>query len=1620
MNCINKNHPDVIKIAKELELPKAVVAAKIGVWQTNNNITNRFPSKEELLNDKKESTNVINKINKISSLRTFDFNDLEGKPQTKEVNSIIHNNILNNPDKPMADHGESFNEASNRTISTLEKIIKNGEPNSIITTHNSVFGLLKLWDEKGRPNELDKDFRKEYVNQDNTNPTGSVYKIQGDKGDIYLVRHGETEDNVSKVFRTPTTKLTANGENEATNVGKQLKDISISHIYTSDLPRAVETSNRILNEQVNQLGHTQDQVDQYKKQRNNIFTDKRSTNAKDALEKIANSSTSYNAQLAKTLIPHLHNNTTIELMSESEMDKYVKENGRFINNLSVKDCGAFYDPNENKIIVKDIATDSLYTNINHEILHALTYDAIHSNSSVGMIWNDFYNRVLRSMSEEEKKFYQFTNSDEFLAGLSNPQFLKFLASKPSIGVKGKSNLFVDLVNFIKTALSKIGIEFKGTLLEDFMNKAQDLLKHADTYSNFRDNRFKPLLGVEESPNDELKKFWEKHGWNPNSEQPSTESSLPLTDNIFITDGNIPGVDYSRIEEELFNSEPEVRDLISKQISRYQNLIKEINTHKGINPNERAALHAREEIIKGSINRLLEQPTIDTLYAITSKSISDINRVLTKSDLNSRDLKDTLSSIENISKISEELQAITNDKNLVQKGEELKNEITKSFNKWKDLQIRYFTKEAKTFNLGYSPESFRSAVKDINDFTKNFLFTHSSDIQNLKMAQKIFDMINRESLSKKEEYDNSVKELESKLKNNPNDEIKKLLDKDGQLFNPISKSYYDTESNILQEKSNIQYNKEKSPEEKYEARRKVWEWYLENNDYTLSDENLKAYNDQVREMEETWKDSNGNIDPEGTPYIEQFKSSYDPVKALQNIKDKFYDDSNDNWFTYLTGTPKDKWKNPNFTSEVENNPLYQHIVNTIIESHKNVPHRLYVDTGNYSRLLNNITFDLDKTNKFSIQGIWSSLGDKYDRTLRTSLSNADISGKLNPNIIVDAYGNEKPILQIPNIDKIKQNDIMSVIEHLYYESALYANKSKWIPTLELLQKHLATREAIKTNKADRYLMSNGQILTSTVEGALKNAQSLMEHAILSKIYNITKSDQDKLTLTEKELKDFQKAHDEWQIAVKSAKENGERIPPEPTLKKYSMVKAVDAIIDYTRLTQIGLNPFSGISNLIFGITSNSLWAARNRDFTDKEFWKSTKIILGAFQSFLTRGRLISDDFKKMTLFSEKFGIEPEKTGVLGESNLSNKFVKLLYSMQTGGEFIVHTQGLVAKLYHEKLNIDGKKVSLYDCYKIDGKDGNEKLVWDSKYGQEPPEWKELIHYDDKGNNISKLSKFWDQFEQYRRSSQGDYFNAMQFKGKWYGRALMMFRTWIPQAIEQRFGSERDGFKGRYRSYRAFYDMTNDPLFKDKMYDERGQFIDPKFKLNSLVPSNLLKGSLNLTNYFLSKSLIGKLSPSWGKGIEAKMIEKGLTPIDIENMRVNMRELHMIVGLMIMAGSLQALMNKDKQDSHSLHLAFALNLLNRANQDLSFFYSPTSTQQIMKDVIPIMATWNNASDVVFNTSNIIFGGNDIYKNGPHKGGSKLIHSIYKAAPITHAIQTTFTTANQVFGNQSFKYSN
>ena len=194
----------------------------------------------------------MNGIETSDCLKTFDFGDKEGTKQTKESDKLIHNNIINNPDKPMYDEGETFNESFKRTIPMVKKAIDTYPGNSVLVTHNSIFGLIRLWNELGRRQSWDKSDRIKYTEQDNKFPTGSVYEMKGKNGPIFIVRHGETEDNLDKLYRRAKANLTERGIQQAKDAGKQLRKMlggkSISKLVSSPLPRAVHTAKIITHE----------------------------------------------------------------------------------------------------------------------------------------------------------------------------------------------------------------------------------------------------------------------------------------------------------------------------------------------------------------------------------------------------------------------------------------------------------------------------------------------------------------------------------------------------------------------------------------------------------------------------------------------------------------------------------------------------------------------------------------------------------------------------------------------------------------------------------------------------------------------------------------------------------------------------------------------------------------------------------------------------------------------------------------------------------------------------------------------------------------------------------------------------------------------------------------------------------------------------------------------------------------------------------------------------------------------------------------------------------------------------------------------------------------------------
>lgn len=260
-HCVNKSSIEFKKLQEKLGIKDSVgLAAEISLWQEENGI-DQFPSKNDII----LKGDIIPKYEKIKtddSLKTWELGDYKGKPQSNEEQSKIDNVLIENPDEKVGGfdenniQGESFNEFSkDRVIPALKKFISTSKNNTVILTHNSVFGMIKYINDnyisKGKdiPLELTKDDRIAYTKQDSH--TADNFTVKTNEGLLHIVRHGETYDNKSDLnktgnFRRDDISLTEKGVQQAISVGKKFENTDIPEIISSPLPRAINTSNLIL------------------------------------------------------------------------------------------------------------------------------------------------------------------------------------------------------------------------------------------------------------------------------------------------------------------------------------------------------------------------------------------------------------------------------------------------------------------------------------------------------------------------------------------------------------------------------------------------------------------------------------------------------------------------------------------------------------------------------------------------------------------------------------------------------------------------------------------------------------------------------------------------------------------------------------------------------------------------------------------------------------------------------------------------------------------------------------------------------------------------------------------------------------------------------------------------------------------------------------------------------------------------------------------------------------------------------------------------------------------------------------------------------------------------------
>lgn len=196
------------------------------------------------------------------------------------------------------------------------------------------------------------------------------------------------------------------------------------------------------------------------------------------LQKIAESSHPF-ASLAKHLLNYGSINNVDIILDPVES----------FNLGEIKDSPGYYSGSNNNIRIAQFAK---YKNLNrietllmHEILHALSYQALRQNSDANKKFNEFYKKSMSLLGkynpETREGLYGNYTVDEFFVGIfTDSQFIKALSNIPS-EKSGYKNLFEEIMDFI---LNLLGIEKGTTLHTEAYAVATNILSQEKDYADY--------------------------------------------------------------------------------------------------------------------------------------------------------------------------------------------------------------------------------------------------------------------------------------------------------------------------------------------------------------------------------------------------------------------------------------------------------------------------------------------------------------------------------------------------------------------------------------------------------------------------------------------------------------------------------------------------------------------------------------------------------------------------------------------------------------------------------------------------------------------------------------------------------------------------------------------------------------------------------------------------------------------------------------------------------------------------------------------------------------------------------------------------------------------------------
>jgi hypothetical protein len=340
----------------------------------------------------------------------------------------------------------------------------------------------------------------------------------------------------------------------------------------------------------------------------------------------------------------------------------------------------------------------------------------------------------------------------------------------------------------------------------------------------------------------------------------------------------------------------------------------------------------------------------------------------------------------------------------------------------------------------------------------------------------------------------------------------------------------------------------------------------------------------------------------------------------------------------------------------------------------------------------------------------------------------------------------------------------------------------------------------------------------------------------------------------------------------------------------------------------------------------------------------------------------------------------------------------FSLQERSEYLNIAPVMVATMLSDKFSAtdpDGKKVSLWDAY--DTSTGKLKEGFTSDV--------------DEIKLIQKIKRIVEM-------NHGDYNNALQVKATIGGRLLTQFRTWMFEGFANRFESEKTDYalsygmdepyirKGRYRSYTKGQLLTTGAAVGTMFLPGVGTALGAGIgylggKFFGMQTEETVLGDTLFTLKQLARKLMFQKTQFGDK----------FSAVDAANMRKNMTELYIMMGLMGIALLLKAMAGDDDEEDQVV-TNFLLNQTIRLRTDIGFYTNPLEAEKLTKTAVPMAALVDDVRTLFVDIGGHLNDekGDEVFESGPFKGNSKFLTHLGEAIPGSSQAIRLYRTGQRV----------